>query len=141
MDETTPENTGTSDMTPEEKRRDQLLSAPGAVESDADPRIEVTEHDGVTRIDIAPDAAVRPGNPYEEPGDTAGSTATDDGSALEGPDVETSTAGDAQKGDGSVKADGLGQNGTIPNDPSGVAAGHTGEQSTFEPEEDEAAPA
>ena len=28
---------------------------------------ESTEHDGVTRIDIAPDADVRPGNPYEEP--------------------------------------------------------------------------
>lgn len=51
----------------EEDRRDQLLSAPKAVESDADPRIEVTTHDGVTRIDIAEDAQVRPGNPYEEP--------------------------------------------------------------------------
>jgi len=36
---------------------------------------------------------------------------------------------------------GLGQDGTIPPDPDGVAAGHTGEPSTFEPEEDEAAPA
>lgn len=36
---------------------------------------------------------------------------------------------------------GLGQEGTIPPDPDGVAAGHTGEASTFEPEEDEAAPA
>jgi len=53
------------EMTPEEKRRDQLLAAPGAVESDAAPRIEVSEHDGVTRIDIAPDTPVRPGNPYE----------------------------------------------------------------------------
>lgn len=52
-------------MTDDEKRRDQLLSAPGAVESDAAPRIEVSEHDGVTRIDIADDAEVRPGNPYE----------------------------------------------------------------------------
>lgn len=141
MDETTPDDTGTPDMTPEEKRRDQLLSAPGAVESDADPRIEVTEHDGVTRIDIAPDAAVRPGNPYEEPGGSAGSSADDDGGALEGPDVETSTADGAQKGDGSAKPGGLGQDGTIPNDPGGIAAGHTGEQSTFEPEEDEDAPA
>lgn len=35
------------------------------------------------------------------------------------------------------KAGGLGQDGTIPDDPDGVAAGHTGEASTFEPEEDE----
>ena len=141
MDETAPNDMGPSDMTPEQKRRDQLLSAPGAVESDADPRIEVTQHDGVTRIDIAPDAAVRPGNPYAEPGESARSTAADDGSALEGPDVETSTSDDAQQGDGSAKSGGLGQDGTIPADPSGVAAGHAGEVSTFEPEEDEAAPA
>ena len=132
MDETTNDRDSTG-MTPEEKRRDQLLSAPGAVESDADPRIEVSEHDGNTRIDIASDAAVRPGNPYEEPD-------ADDGSR-EGPDVETSTGDGAQKGDGTEKAGGLGQDGTIPADPSGVAAGHTGEVSTFEPEEDEAAPA
>ncbi|QIG38222.1 hypothetical protein G5T42_00960 [Microbacterium sp. 4R-513] len=37
------------------------------------------------------------------------------------------------------KDGGLGQDGTIPPDPDGVAAGHTGEQSTFEPEEDEQA--
>lgn len=54
-------NTDGVDMTPEEKRRDQLLSAPDAVESDADPRIEVSQHNGNTRIDIADDAAVRPG--------------------------------------------------------------------------------
>ena len=51
------------DMTKEEKRRDQLLAAPDAVESDAAPRIEVSEHDGNTRIDIADTAAVRPGPP------------------------------------------------------------------------------
>jgi hypothetical protein len=66
MDSHNPQPANDADMTPEEKRRDQLLSAPNAVESDADPRIEVSEHDGVTRIDISPDAAVRPGNPYEE---------------------------------------------------------------------------
>lgn len=67
---------------------------------------------------------------------------TDDG-ALEGPDIETSTAADAPKGDadGTPKPGGLGADGTIPNHPDGVAAGHTGEVSTFEPEEDEAAPA
>ena len=143
MDETT--SNDPTGMTPEEKRRDQLLSAPGAVESDADPRIEVSEHDVNTRIDIAPDAAVRPGNPFEDP---------DDG-ALEGPDVETSPADGAPKGDsgqtgtdaegtspdGIEKPGGLGKEGTIPADPSGIAAGHTGEVSTFEPEEDEAAPA
>lgn len=50
-------------MTKEEKRRDQLLAAPDSVESDAAPRIEVSEHDGNTRIDIADTAAVRPGPP------------------------------------------------------------------------------
>jgi len=56
-------------MTDEDKRRDQLLSAPNAVESDADPRIDVTHHDGVTRIDIRDDADVRPGDPTKEPRD------------------------------------------------------------------------
>lgn len=37
------------------------------------------------------------------------------------------------------KPGGLGPDGTIPADPDGVAAGHTGEPSTFEPEEDEQA--
>ena len=37
------------------------------------------------------------------------------------------------------KPGGLGQDGTIPPDPNGVAAGHTGTASTFEPEEDEKA--
>ncbi|WP_232711252.1 multidrug transporter [Microbacterium sp. BR1] len=54
-------DTGDVDMTAEEKRRDQLLAAPDAVESDAAPRIEVSKHDGNTRIDIADDAPVRPG--------------------------------------------------------------------------------
>ncbi|MFS0853605.1 multidrug transporter [Microbacterium sp. 179-I 3D4 NHS] len=49
------------DMTSEEKRHDQLTAAPDATEADAAPRIEVGEHDGITRIDIAPDAEVRPG--------------------------------------------------------------------------------
>ncbi|GAB3270223.1 hypothetical protein GCM10027426_04490 [Microbacterium lacusdiani] len=57
----------TDDMTPEEKRHDQLTSAPGATEDDARPRIEVSEHDGVKRIDIADDAPVRPGDPTEDP--------------------------------------------------------------------------
>lgn len=54
-------------MTDEEKRRDQLTSAPNAVESDADPRIDVTRREGVTRIDIRDDADVRPGDPTRDP--------------------------------------------------------------------------
>jgi hypothetical protein len=48
-------------MSDEEKRHDQLTSAPKSTEADAAPRIETSEHDGVTRIDIADTAAVRPG--------------------------------------------------------------------------------
>lgn len=61
-------DTRDDEMTSEEKRRDQLLRAAGSTEADAAPRIEVTKHDGVTRIDIAPDAVVRPGPaPEQEP--------------------------------------------------------------------------
>lgn len=50
------------EMTFEEKRHDQLTSAPDAVEADAAPRIEVTETpEGHTRIDWRDDAPVRPG--------------------------------------------------------------------------------
>jgi hypothetical protein len=56
-----PAEGGGDEMTPEEKRRDQLLRAEGSTEADAAPRIEVSEHDGITRIDIAEDAVVRPG--------------------------------------------------------------------------------
>lgn len=54
-----------SEMTDEQKRHDQLTTAPEATEEDARPRIRVSEHDGVTRIDIADDAAVRPGDPRD----------------------------------------------------------------------------
>lgn len=55
------------DMTDDEKRHDQLTTAPKASESDAAPRIEVTTTDeGVTRIDVADTAAVRPGNPEKQ---------------------------------------------------------------------------
>lgn len=57
----TPEHGPADDATFEEKRHDQLTTAPDATEADAAPRIEVSEHDGNTRIDIAPDAPVRPG--------------------------------------------------------------------------------
>jgi len=52
-------------MTDDEKRRDQLLRLSGSTESDAAPRIEVSEHDGATRIDVADTAAVRPGDPAQ----------------------------------------------------------------------------
>ncbi|WP_149083870.1 MULTISPECIES: multidrug transporter [Microbacterium] len=55
----TPDNT--PDETFEENRRDQLTSAPDATEADAAPRVDVSEHDGNTRIDIRDDAEVRPG--------------------------------------------------------------------------------
>lgn len=58
---------GPHDMSDEEKRRDQLTSAPEATEEDAKPRIDVTHRDGVTRIDVRHDAPVRPG--FGEPGE------------------------------------------------------------------------
>lgn len=59
----TPERSTESpdEMTRDEKRHDQLTTAPEATEADAAPRIDVSEHDGTTRIDIRPDADVRPG--------------------------------------------------------------------------------
>ncbi|MBP3976720.1 multidrug transporter [Microbacterium sp. BLY] len=51
----------TTDETFEENRHDQLTSAPDATEADAAPRVDVSEHDGNTRIDIRDDAEVRPG--------------------------------------------------------------------------------
>ncbi len=56
-----------NEMTDDEKRHDQLTAAPDATEEDARPRIVVSEHDGVKRIDIAEDAPVRPGDPTSEP--------------------------------------------------------------------------
>jgi hypothetical protein len=48
---------------------------------------------------------------------------------------------DSDDTEATAKQGGLGQDGTIPPDPDGVAAGHTDEPSNFEPEEDEDAPA
>jgi hypothetical protein len=45
----------------DDERREQLMAAPNATERDAAPRVELSEHDGITRIDIADSAAVRPG--------------------------------------------------------------------------------
>lgn len=50
-----------SPMSPEQKRRDQLLRAEHSTEADAAPRIRVSEHEGNVRIDVADTAAVRPG--------------------------------------------------------------------------------
>ena len=69
----------------------------------------------------------------------AGSDPVQDGS-LEAFDIDgddTAEGGGASDDDATEKAGGLGADGTIPNNPNGVAAGHTGEQSNFEPEEDE----
>lgn len=49
------------EMTSEQKRHDQLTTAPDATDADAAPRVDVSEHNGVTRVDVAEDAAVRPG--------------------------------------------------------------------------------
>ncbi|MEH3088148.1 MAG: hypothetical protein PGN24_00670 [Microbacterium arborescens] len=46
-------------------------------------------------------------------------------------------AADGSDSHGTPEPGGLGKDGTIPADPDGVAAGHTGTASTFEPEEDE----
>ncbi|MGG7466002.1 MULTISPECIES: hypothetical protein [unclassified Plantibacter] len=49
-------------------RHDQLTTAPNATEEDAAPRIAVTDRgDGVRRIDILDDAAVRPGADPADP--------------------------------------------------------------------------
>lgn len=59
----------TTEMTPDEKRHDQLTTAPKATEEDAAPRIAITERaDGPTRIDVADTAVVRPGNPDKQNG-------------------------------------------------------------------------
>ena len=50
-----------SEMSADEKRRDQLLRAAESVEEDAAPRVQVTKRGNVTRVDVDPDAAVRPG--------------------------------------------------------------------------------
>jgi len=63
----TPGTGSVDDMSEEEKRHDQLTTAPKASEEDAAPRITVTEKsDGVKRIDVADTAVVRPGNPDKQ---------------------------------------------------------------------------
>lgn len=51
----------------DDDRADQLTTAPAADESDAAPRIDVTEGDeGRRRIDIRDNATVRPGSDPED---------------------------------------------------------------------------
>lgn len=58
-----------AEMTDDEKRHDELTTAPKAVESDAAPRITTSKTaSGATRIDIAETASVRPGiDPKDKP--------------------------------------------------------------------------
>ena len=71
------------------------------------------------------------------------SQAAADENAYEGADVEVSPtegtpgAAAADDSEGEPKPGGLGTDGTIPNDPDGVAAGHSDTASHFNPEEDE----
>lgn len=66
------------------------------------------------------------------------SQAAADENAYEGADVEVSpTEGAANDSEGESKPGGLGTDGTIPDAPDGVAAGHSDTASHFNPEEDE----
>jgi len=59
----------TDKMSDDEKRHDQLTTAPKADEQDAAPRIETSDApSGATRIDVAETAVVRPGNPEKQGG-------------------------------------------------------------------------
>jgi hypothetical protein len=59
----------TDQMSDDEKRHDQLTTAPKADEQDAAPRIETSEApSGATRIDVAETAVVRPGKPEKQGG-------------------------------------------------------------------------
>lgn len=53
-----------------------------------------------------------------------------------GEDESPLTESPENDGEGTEEPDGVGKDNTIPNDPEGVAAGYTGRDSTFEPEED-----
>jgi hypothetical protein len=54
--------TSGAEMSADDKRHDQLTTAPKSTEHDAEPRIDVSKHDGATRIDIRDDAEFRPGS-------------------------------------------------------------------------------
>lgn len=65
------------------------------------------------------------------------SQAAADENSYEGADVEVSPTDDGSDSDGDAKPGGLGTDGTIPDDPNGVAAGHSETASHFNAEEDE----
>jgi hypothetical protein len=49
-------------VTDQDRRRDQLTTAPAATEEDAAPRVDVdTSEPGVRKVTVRDDAAVRPG--------------------------------------------------------------------------------
>lgn len=52
-----------------------------------------------------------------------------------GADAPATAAGNDSEG--TTKPDGLGEDGTIPNEPDGIAVGHQGDDSHFNPEEDD----
>lgn len=52
---------------------------------------------------------------------------------------ELQNASDEENEPATEKPGGLGKDSTIPANPNGLAAGHTGKKSNFEPEEDEEA--
>lgn len=59
----------TDQMSDDEKRHDELTTAPKARTEDAAPRITTsTAPSGATRIDVAETAVVRPGNPEKQGG-------------------------------------------------------------------------
>jgi hypothetical protein len=66
---------------------------------------------------------------------------TDTNSSHDATDATDEADASVNDAEGTPKADGLGDDGTIPNHPGGIALGHTGASSTFEPEEDEEADA
>jgi hypothetical protein len=55
-------------MSADDKRHDQLTTAPKSTEHDAERRIDVSKHDGATRIDIRDDAEFRPSG--DDPSDS-----------------------------------------------------------------------
>ena len=59
----------TDQVSDDEKRHDELTTAPKASEEDAAPRITTSAApSGATRIDVAETAVVRPGNPEKQGG-------------------------------------------------------------------------
>lgn len=94
---------------------------------------EVLKDDKTEQRGIVPIPQVPPQTESDHMTDSNNPTPSSADNSLEGPDVEVPTDDE----DGTTKPDGLGKDGTIPDNPNGVAVGYTGEASTFEPEEDE----